>query len=184
MTISKERVVCNYALGSPHGDDRVAWVIAERLAQDPNVRSLVHPLATPWDLVELLVTDCSVIVIDACAGIAAPGTVLRIGERELASTPLARHSTHGGSLVESLELGSAGTANSGRPSFARTILFLLTNRWSRAWMSKASDHNSKEAAPKPTLAVFKFASCDGCQPSLLDAEDELLHHDGKYPLNE
>jgi coenzyme F420-reducing hydrogenase gamma subunit len=29
-------------------------------------------------------------------------------------------------------------------------------------------------APKPKLAVFKFASCDGCQLSLLDAEDELL----------
>ena len=29
-------------------------------------------------------------------------------------------------------------------------------------------------ANKPTLAVFKFASCDGCQLSLLDAEDELL----------
>lgn len=29
-------------------------------------------------------------------------------------------------------------------------------------------------AGRPTLAVFKFASCDGCQLSLLDAEDELL----------
>ncbi len=29
-------------------------------------------------------------------------------------------------------------------------------------------------AKRPTLAVFKFASCDGCQLSLLDAEDELL----------
>ncbi len=27
---------------------------------------------------------------------------------------------------------------------------------------------------KPTIAVFKFASCDGCQLTLLDAEDELL----------
>ncbi len=27
---------------------------------------------------------------------------------------------------------------------------------------------------KPKIAVFKFASCDGCQLSLLDAEDELL----------
>jgi sulfhydrogenase subunit delta len=26
----------------------------------------------------------------------------------------------------------------------------------------------------PRLAVFKFASCDGCQLSLLDCEDELL----------
>jgi coenzyme F420-reducing hydrogenase gamma subunit len=30
------------------------------------------------------------------------------------------------------------------------------------------------AAKKPKIAVFKFASCDGCQLSLLDAEDELL----------
>ena len=27
---------------------------------------------------------------------------------------------------------------------------------------------------KPRIAVFKFASCDGCQLSILDAEDELL----------
>ena len=30
------------------------------------------------------------------------------------------------------------------------------------------------AATRPKLAVYKFASCDGCQLSLLDAEDELL----------
>ncbi len=29
-------------------------------------------------------------------------------------------------------------------------------------------------ARKPRLGVFKFASCDGCQLSLLDCEDELL----------
>ncbi|MBI3309437.1 MAG: oxidoreductase [Candidatus Melainabacteria bacterium] len=29
-------------------------------------------------------------------------------------------------------------------------------------------------AEKPKLAVWKFASCDGCQLSLLDCEDELL----------
>src|SRR5215469_12239497 len=31
-----------------------------------------------------------------------------------------------------------------------------------------------EVARKPKLAVWKFASCDGCQLSLLDCEDELL----------
>ncbi len=30
------------------------------------------------------------------------------------------------------------------------------------------------AGGRPTLAVWKFASCDGCQLSLLDLEDELL----------
>jgi sulfhydrogenase subunit delta len=32
----------------------------------------------------------------------------------------------------------------------------------------------KDAGRKPKLAVWKFASCDGCQLSLLDCEDELL----------
>ncbi len=33
---------------------------------------------------------------------------------------------------------------------------------------------SSNGRVKPKIAVFKFASCDGCQLSLLDAEDELL----------
>ena len=33
---------------------------------------------------------------------------------------------------------------------------------------------SSKVRHKPRMAVFKFASCDGCQLSLLDAEDELL----------
>src|SRR5690348_9004228 len=35
---------------------------------------------------------------------------------------------------------------------------------------------------KPTLAVWKFASCDGCQLSLLDCEDELLAVAGKIDI--
>ncbi|MEA3334561.1 MAG: oxidoreductase [Chloroflexota bacterium] len=38
-------------------------------------------------------------------------------------------------------------------------------------MSKTDGANGQS---KPRLAVFKFASCDGCQLSLLDAEDYLL----------
>jgi sulfhydrogenase subunit delta len=37
-------------------------------------------------------------------------------------------------------------------------------------------------AGKPTLAVWKFASCDGCQLSLLDCEDELLPLAGEIEL--
>jgi sulfhydrogenase subunit delta len=33
---------------------------------------------------------------------------------------------------------------------------------------------ARAAKPKPKLAVWKFSSCDGCQLSLLDCEDELL----------
>src|SRR5690349_21704225 len=39
-------------------------------------------------------------------------------------------------------------------------------------------------AAKPKLAVWKFASCDGCQLSLLDLEDELLALSGAVELAE
>jgi coenzyme F420-reducing hydrogenase gamma subunit len=35
---------------------------------------------------------------------------------------------------------------------------------------------------KPTLAVWKFASCDGCQLTLLDCEDELLALAGEVEI--
>jgi coenzyme F420-reducing hydrogenase gamma subunit len=38
------------------------------------------------------------------------------------------------------------------------------------------------ADAKPTLAVWKFASCDGCQLSLLDCEDELLGLAGEVEI--
>src|SRR5271157_5589644 len=41
----------------------------------------------------------------------------------------------------------------------------------RCWRSMSSKTKRKA---KPKIAVFKFASCDGCQLSLIDAEDELL----------
>ena len=38
------------------------------------------------------------------------------------------------------------------------------------------------APSRPKLAVWKFASCDGCQLSLLDCEDELLAVAGAYEI--
>jgi coenzyme F420-reducing hydrogenase gamma subunit len=38
------------------------------------------------------------------------------------------------------------------------------------------------SAERPTLAVWKFASCDGCQLSLLDCEDELLQLAGEVEI--
>ncbi|HSK27567.1 MAG TPA: hypothetical protein VK894_11725 [Jiangellales bacterium] len=37
-------------------------------------------------------------------------------------------------------------------------------------------------APLPTLAVWKFASCDGCQLTLLNCEDELLALTGQIRI--
>jgi len=41
-------------------------------------------------------------------------------------------------------------------------------------MSSESKGKASKPKAKPKIGVFKFASCDGCQLSLLDAEDELL----------
>jgi len=41
-------------------------------------------------------------------------------------------------------------------------------------MSSEPKRKSAKPPSKPKIGVFKFASCDGCQLSLLDAEDELL----------
>ena len=41
---------------------------------------------------------------------------------------------------------------------------------------------SRPAAPRPTLAVWKFASCDGCQLTLLSCEDELLTLAGRVDI--
>ncbi|MES1248796.1 MAG: oxidoreductase [Actinomycetota bacterium] len=35
---------------------------------------------------------------------------------------------------------------------------------------------------KPTLSVWKFSSCDGCQLQILDCEDELLELTGAYHI--
>jgi coenzyme F420-reducing hydrogenase gamma subunit len=39
-----------------------------------------------------------------------------------------------------------------------------------------------EPRPKPKLAVWKFASCDGCQLTLLDCEDDLLTIAGEIEI--
>ena len=41
---------------------------------------------------------------------------------------------------------------------------------------------SSNGKKKPRIAVFKFASCDGCQLSLLDAEEQLLDVVGAVDL--
>ncbi|MCB0717584.1 MAG: oxidoreductase [Bacteroidetes bacterium] len=45
-----------------------------------------------------------------------------------------------------------------------------------------SKSQKAEGPKRPKLAVFKFASCDGCQLSLLDCEDELLDVTGAVEL--
>ena len=104
MDDEKPLAVRILALGSPHGDDQVGWKIAERLVLDPHVAPYVHSLTTPWELVDHVTPDCSVIVIDGCRGAAQPGSVVTCQESELSHLSTRDCSTHGGSLLEAVEL--------------------------------------------------------------------------------
>ncbi len=44
--------------------------------------------------------------------------------------------------------------------------------------------STSTVATRPTVAVFKFSSCDGCQLSLLSCEDELLGVVGAVQISE
>ncbi len=46
---------------------------------------------------------------------------------------------------------------------------------------QSTDPNG-EPSTRPTLAVWKFASCDGCQLTLLDCEDQLLALAGRVDI--
>ena len=45
-----------------------------------------------------------------------------------------------------------------------------------------TDRGTADIQTLPTLAVWKFASCDGCQLTLLDCEDELLALAGQVDI--
>ncbi len=49
-------------------------------------------------------------------------------------------------------------------------------------MEKKSTETQSKPKRKPKLAVWKFASCDGCQLSLLDCEDKLLAVAGELEI--
>ena len=73
---------------------------------------------------------------------------------------------------------TAATASSARRSSAATGRSTRTTRVAPL----ARGEGAVSAARKPKLAVWKFASCDGCQLSLLDCEDELLALAGEVEI--
>ena len=52
----------------------------------------------------------------------------------------------------------------------------------RGRLKRPVDPRPARICAKPKLAVWKFASCDGCQLSLLDCEDELLALAGEVEI--
>src|SRR5437868_8735575 len=67
----------------------------------------------------------------------------------------------------------------GRTSSAKMVPCFHIIVYNTCWSREKSDMARKY---KPKLAVWKFASCDGCQLSLLDCEDVLLAVAGEIEI--
>lgn len=93
------------ALGSPHGDDQLAWRLAERLRQEPQTPADVHLLRSPWDLPNYLGQAPRILLLDAGQGGGVPGTVTQLTEFELvALPPRQQRSTHGTDIAAAITL--------------------------------------------------------------------------------
>ncbi len=141
-------VTVDHAVGDWHGQVGVVTTLIPRAAFDP-----LHAIA--------LVCGPEVMMRFA---IAAPARCRRRGGRDL-SLDGAQHEMRrsaSAAIASSVPSSSAGTGR----SFATTgCASLLEAEGDLTWRTRKR---------KPRLAVWKFASCDGCQLSLLDCEDELL----------
>ncbi len=92
------------ALGSPHGDDQVAWRVADRLRRDPAYSDVVFSLDSPYQLLAHFAPDKATILIDACQTGKRPGTIVSVSENRLDSLRSSGVSSHGGSVGEMIRL--------------------------------------------------------------------------------
>jgi hydrogenase maturation protease len=91
-------------LGSPHGDDQIGWLVAQRLDELAAGSVRVVLLSNPIDLLNVLDGTPRLIVIDACRGIGPIGACHRWlwPTEELAATRAS--GTHAVSLEEVLRM--------------------------------------------------------------------------------
>ena len=95
------------ALGSPHGDDRLAWSVVDRLQSNPEMRRIAHRLKSPWELLDHLQSGCRLLLLDACESGAPAGAIHHYSERDLDASLGMRPSTHAGTVREALALARA-----------------------------------------------------------------------------
>lgn len=92
------------AMGSPHGDDQVAWRLAERLQLRKHANVTVIKLGDPLRLYDHLEECERLVIVDACSGGGMPGTVTRLEWPDEHILVRHSHSSHGFGLANALQL--------------------------------------------------------------------------------
>jgi len=98
---SLKRVV---GIGSPHGHDRVGWLLIERLSKRSDVSATVVRLSTPLELLDHLEECEFLLVVDACQTGAVEGSVIRLDWPDRRIQTHQSLSSHGMGIGESLQL--------------------------------------------------------------------------------
>lgn len=91
-------------IGSPHGADRVGWLVAERLAARSDLDASVCSVVNPLELLDHLDGCESLIVIDACITGSEAGSVIRLHWPDRRILSQRNLSSHGFGLGEALQL--------------------------------------------------------------------------------
>ena len=92
------------AIGSPHGDDQVAWRLVERLRMREGINASVVALADPSQVHDYIDGCERLIIVDACASGDSPGMVTRMEWPNARIDRRHSHSTHGFGLADALQL--------------------------------------------------------------------------------
>ena len=91
-------------IGSPHGDDQVAWLLVDRLEDRAEIPVAWARLAGPSHMLDH-VDGCSrLIIIDCCESGAGPGEITRLSWPDPRIARQHSHSSHGFGIAEMLAL--------------------------------------------------------------------------------
>ncbi len=94
-------------VGSPHGDDRIAWAAIQALRGNVKATAIaLREVATPADMLDHLEGITKLVVVDGCRAGQAPGTVIRFDWPSAELQFCRAASSHGLGLVEVLTLAN------------------------------------------------------------------------------
>lgn len=153
-------------MGSPFGDDRLGWVVADELERRDRGKYVVRKANSPADLFDWLTGVDRLIVCDACVSHQPRGTVLRFPWPDAELATLGFSGTHDLNLPAALELASTLAV---LPTHTTIWSLTIAERWNKhpAYLATSEELGN----PDRLSRELRFAI-----PLLLDQiEQELLH---------
>ena len=142
------RIPAVFAIGSPHGDDRLGWELTRHLAGwlPPGVS--VFDMSHPMDLIHHTSGYSALVIVDACYGAGPPGSMHRFEWPDSRFENLGVTSSHGFGLVQCLELAK----NLGQLP-TRVVIFAVEVE--AVGPNRAMSSSIAAAIPKLAMAVLR-----------------------------